>query len=288
MNFNQPVIDVIQQRYSCRKFKKSAIDESTNKNLGNYISENTNSPFESKIRFVLVSSKEGDSEELRGLGTYGFIRNPAGFIIGIGEKSEKYLEDFGYLMEKNILYATSLGLGSCWLGASFKKSSFEKRAQISGHEEVLAVAAIGNSYENKSMIDRVVRFTIKAGSRKAWEELFYENNFAMPLKKDVNKYSDLLEMVRLAPSAVNIQPWRIIKEKTGGIYHFYLERKKGYDKAMINKNRADLQRIDMGIAMSHFDLTAKEMDLAGKWEIADPQIESTYTPREYVATWKRL
>ena len=131
MNFNQPVIDVIQQRYSCRKFKKSAIDESTNKNLGNYISKNTNSPFKSKIRFVLVSSKEGDSEELRGLGTYGFIRNPAGFIIGVGEKSDKYLEDFGYLMEKNILYATSLGLGSCWLGASFKKSSFEERAQVS-------------------------------------------------------------------------------------------------------------------------------------------------------------
>jgi hypothetical protein len=285
MNFNQPVIDVIQQRYSCRKYKKSAIDESTNKNLGNYILKNTNSPFKSKIRFILVSSKEGDSEELRGLGTYGFIRNPAGFIIGVGEKSENHLEDFGYLMEKNILYATSLGLGSCWLGASFKKSSFEERAQVTGHEQVLAIAALGYSYENKSIFDRMIRFTIKAGTRKPWAELFYDGDFNTSLNSNADAYNEVLAMTRLAPSAGNVQPWRIVKNKNGSNYHFYLERKKGYDKLMANRHRADLQRIDIGIAMCHFELTAKEMNLAGKWEIDDPQIKSNNTTREYIATW---
>ena len=153
---------------------------------------------------------------------------------------------------------------------------------------MLAIAALGYSYENKSLFDRMIRFTIKAGTRKPWDELFYKGDFSTPLGKDVNKYSDVFEMTRLAPSAGNLQPWRIVKDKNRQAYHFYLERKKGYDKLIAHRNRADLQRIDMGIAMCHFDLTAKEMDFAGKWEIADPEIESTDTPREYVATWKRL
>lgn len=264
MDFNQPITNIIQQRYSCRKYKKSALVDSAVNDISNFILTNTNAPFKSKIRFVLVSAVKGDSEELKGLGTYGFIRNPAGFIIGIGESSEKYLEDFGYLMEKNILYATSLGIGSCWLGASFKKSSFEKRAQINGSEEVLAVAALGYSTENKSIFDRIVRFSIRAGSRKPWSELFYNYDFSGQLGRNTGKYADVLEMARLAPSAGNLQPWRIVRDKNKSAYHFYLERKKGYDKLMANRHRADLQRIDMGIAICHFDLTAKEMDLAGK------------------------
>jgi hypothetical protein len=288
MIFNQPITDIIKQRYSCRKYKESAIDEPIVNNIKNFIFTNNDAPFKSQIRLVVASSMKGDSEELKGLGTYGFIRNPAGFIIGIGEPSEKYLEDFGYLMEKNILYATSLGIGSCWLGASFKKSSFENRAQINGSEEVLAVVAFGYSSENKSIFDRIVRFSIKAGSRKPWNELFYDGDFSAPLERNTDKYAEVLEMTRLAPSAGNLQPWRIVKDRKGCSYHFYLERKKGYDKLMTNRNRADLQRIDMGIAMCHFDHTAREMNLAGVWEIADPEIGSNGTLREYIASWKGI
>jgi len=60
-------------------------------------------------------------------------------------------------------------------------------------------------------------------------------------------------MVRIAPSASNKQPWRIVKIE--GAWHFFLERTKGYGDGIIFKllKLADIQRLDMGIAMCHFE-----------------------------------
>jgi hypothetical protein len=94
-----------------------------------------------------------------------------------------------------------------------------------------------------------------------------------------------LEMVRLAPSASNKQPWRIVR--VGDIWHFFLQRTKGYGKGTLVFNilrLADLQRVDMGIAMCHFELAARELDLQGSWVIDEPQLampEGT----EYTVSW---
>ena len=57
---------------------------------------------------------------------------------------EKYnLEDFGYLTESIILYATDLGLGTCWLGGSFTRSTFIERFPLAPSETMPAVVAIG-------------------------------------------------------------------------------------------------------------------------------------------------
>ena len=66
------------------------------------------------------------------------------------------------------------------------------------------------------------------------------------------KWQRHLEMVRVATSAVNEQPWRVIA--CDNAVHFYLKRSKGFS---YNK-KPDMQMIDIGIALCHFDLTAKE------------------------------
>ena len=48
---------------------------------------------------------------------------------------------------------------------------------------------------------------------------------------------------------------------------------------------ADMQRIDMGIAMSLFELTALDSGLEGKWEIDQPKIETPDNLTSYVVTW---
>ena len=61
-------------------------------------------------------------------------------------------------------------------------------------------------------------------------------------------------MLRFAPSAVNKQPWRVIvKDSTA---HFYCKRSKGF-----GGGKLDMQMIDMGIALCHFDVTAKACGL---------------------------
>ena len=48
---------------------------------------------------------------------------------------------------------------------------------------------------------------------------------------------------------------------------------------------ADLQRIDMGIALSHFELMAVELGLAGHWESNDPGITIPDEWTEYTISW---
>jgi hypothetical protein len=89
-----------------------------------------------------------------------------------------------------------------------------------------------------------------------------------------------LECVRMAPSASNKQPWRIIKGRGQNVMHFYLKRTPGYDN-IIKDIR--LQNVDMGIAMCHFELSARELGLKGDWNVNDPQIKSK--GMEYIASW---
>ena len=48
---------------------------------------------------------------------------------------------------------------------------------------------------------------------------------------------------------------------------------------------ADLQRIDMGIAMCHFELTLKELAMEGEWIVHDPGIANGEGLLHYTATW---
>jgi len=48
---------------------------------------------------------------------------------------------------------------------------------------------------------------------------------------------------------------------------------------------ADVQRLDMGIAMCHFALTAKELGLTGAWQSREPDIKKSDKSTEYVVSW---
>lgn len=111
--------------------------------------------------------------------------------------------------------------------------------------------------------------------------MFYDGDWNKSLDKQAaGPYEVPLEMVRMGPSASNKQPWRIIKNK--GAFHFFLQRSPGYDKLTGSR---DMQRIDMGIAMCHFALAAKELGLAGTWEEKSPGLEPLPNRYEYVVSW---
>ena len=87
-----------------------------------------------------------------------------------------------------------------------------------------------------------------------------------------------LEMVRLAPSAVNKQPWRVVLDKNGA--HFYRKRSKGF----VSEAVGDMQKIDMGIALCHFALAAKENAINVCFRVSDPGIMAE-ADTEYIASY---
>ena len=109
-------------------------------------------------------------------------------------------------METIILYATSLGLGTCWLGGTFAKSNFAKRMKLSALESMPAVTSLGEYAAPEQNRQGLVSRTAGAHRRLAWEKLFFNYLFNVPLlRNEVAEYATPLEMVRLGPSAVCTQ-----------------------------------------------------------------------------------
>jgi nitroreductase len=116
--------------------------------------------------------------------------------------------------------------------------------------------------------------------------LFFDTTFEETLSPQAaGEYASALEMVRRGPSASNRQPWRVVKD--GNMWHFYLQRTPGYRERMLVRlfTVADMQRIDIGIAMCHFELMARDHGLDGHWVINTPDIEKLDEFTEYSASW---
>ncbi|NMB54490.1 MAG: nitroreductase [Leptolinea sp.] len=281
MVFSQPVSDIVRRRYSCRSYDRQADSEALFRSLGEFITGLTSGPFGAPNRFSMIMADGEDRGIFRRLGTYGAIKDPAGFIIGASRAARMDMEDFGYRLELIVLKATELGLGTCWLGGSFTRGSFSHRINAARGETLPAVISVGIPAQVRSaaQVDQLRK-------RAAWSELFFLNDFDTPLEKgQAGAYAESLEMVRLAPSAKNYQPWRVIRQAEK--WHFYMQRNKGYREFVVPAltGIADLQRMDMGIAMAHFELTAREAGLSGGWGIADPGISLPNKLTEYSVTW---
>ena len=284
--FSQSIQEIIKKRYSCRTYQKEMMSDHLKDQINQIIAEPMTAPFQTPARFKFVAKDINNPNELKGLITYGFIKGLPGFIIGaITQERPYHLEDYGYLMEKIILKATDIDLGTCWLGGSFHKSNFASKISVTSNEIIPAVVSIGPKAKKKGTVESIIRWQAKADHRHPWEQLFFKDSWNTPLSKFVSEqYLMPLEMLRLGPSASNKQPWRIVKEKDSHTYHLYLERTKGYDRSLKLVNAVDLQRVDMGIAMCHFELTANEEGLMGQWIIQDPKIQ-TPSNTHYIATW---
>lgn len=277
--FGKPVNEVIRARSSVRTYKNQQPDPVLIEELNSYM-VNLRGPFGVKARLKLIDSRAALSDSGIKLGTYGIIRGASSFVAGAVGKAEKSLEELGYMMESLILYATSLGLGTCWLGGTFKKGEFAKAMELKNDEILPAITPVGYPKESRSPIDSLMRFVAGSKYRKEWKELFFDGGFEKVLNAEAaGSYSVPLEMVRLGPSASNKQPWRIVKDNAG--YRFYLQHTKGYSSAL----GFDMQRLDIGIAMCHFELTAKELNLDGSWLVEAPGLGNIPENTEYIVSW---
>jgi len=285
MVYNKPVTEIIRMRFSCRSYLDKPIEEEKRRLLADLLSSLPPPPFGSHARFELAAATEQDRNALKGLGTYGFIKGAAGFIVGAVGDSGKNLEDYGYLMERIILCATDIGLGTCWLGGTFHRSNFAKNISAGDGELIPAVSSIGYIASKHRTLDTMVRRSVDARNRRPWNEMFFDTKFGVPIsREEAGAYATPLDMVRLGPSASNKQPWRIVKD--GNTWHFYLQRTRGYGKRILGLVKiADMQRLDMGIAMSHFELAAGELGLEGRWKVSELEIEKPDKTTEYTASW---
>ena len=284
--YSKPVEELIRQRCSCRTYRRDPLENEIQSKLAKFAAAARRGPLDHEARFELVTASEKDPKRLKSLGTYGFIQGASGYLVGAMTQDQFNPEDYGYLLEQIILFATDLGLGTCWLGGTFTKSSFARKIAVQEHELVPAVSAVGYIAVKPRRIESWLKGRRGTERRLPWSRLFFDTNFSEPLHPEsLDGYGTALEMVRLAPSASNRQPWHVIRDRN--LWHFYLRRTPGYrDNLLVRLTTvADLQRMDLGIAMSHFEMTADELGLQGHWEVLEPRIELPDPDTEYTVSW---
>lgn len=201
------------------------------------------------------------------------------FIGGKIDVAPYMNEAFGYSMEKLVLYAQSLGIGTVWIGGTMDREAFEKAMELESNQVMPCVTPIGYPAKKMSLRETLMRKGVNADSRFEFGQVFFSKNFNTPLTiEKAGKLAKALEMVRLAPSAVNKQPWRVVMDDNEA--HFYLLHSKGFaGKAL------DMQKIDMGIAMCHFEIAAGEAGFDPQLIISNPGITDK-NGEEYIATYK--
>lgn len=248
-------IEAIRDRRSCRTFQPGPLAQGIREAVEGLIREPLTGPFGGAARFLLVETGRR-GEKKRRLGTYGFIQGASAFLVGAIASGEHAQEDYGWCMEKVVLELTRLGLGTCWLGGTFRRSAFARAVELAEGEIVPAVSPVGLPAGAKSAIDSLASAVAGARGRRRWEDLFL-----FP-RDDAGEWAACLEAVRAAPSAANGQPWRVAMAAAAPVLHFFrVSRAQGARGAM--------QKVDMGIAMCHFELAARELGLGGSWRVLD-------------------
>lgn len=182
-------------------------------------------------------------------------------------------------MEKIVLKATENNISTCWVG--YFDHNYFNEVSIEEGFEIPSIVVAGYSEERQSFTEKTIRFALNAPQRNNWDKLFFNYKLNTPLKPEyVNKFSDSLEAVRLAPSSGNTQPWRVYFDTDSNEFHFFKNPiSKRYDLR-------GLHDIDMGIALSHFELTSLQNELAGSWLKHSKENISSIGDMKYIMTWK--
>ena len=212
-----------------------------------------------EARSVLVTDSIDKVFE-RIIGSYGIIRGAPAFVAFIGDTRDPHVhEKIGYTGEGVVLEATSKRLGTCWVAGTFNRKVVSSLIDLTPTERVSCVTPIGYSAKDYSIVERTMRSAIAAHDRKPLSELVSGI--------DRTQWPDwmraALEAARIAPSAMNRQPWR-----------FYLEANS--ITISLDTTRRQLtfpKRLDCGIAMLHIAVAALASGVKGTWEFLDtPQV----------------
>lgn len=225
----------------------------------------TTRPFSPVVRTRILYSQKNESIDFKKFGTYGFIKNCSCFIVLAVEKGPYALENAGFIGESIILELTKMGLGSCWLGGSFRRGQFSEAIGLTENELLPAVIAVGVPADKRSLVDRAIIWSAKSRTRLPLDTLcqnYDEKLLTAPMK-------ELLLLMQAAPSASNKQPWRFICQNNR--IHFYILPDAKYQRTLNVAKLVDLQRVDMGIILSHLTLAAEEMGAKAFISVQKPE-----------------
>lgn len=269
------IIETIRNRKSCRTFNFQLLSSEDKTVLEDYIKD-ISSLFDSEDVGLRIIEKKDTSKTMKL--DYGMLRGHNTYLLGSSSISRDSRVNYGYIVEKVVLKAAEIGVSSCWVG--YFDNRYFNEINIEGGFVIPSIVILGYSKDKTSSFDKFVRYTVNGSKRLGWDRLFFNYHSQKPLTSlEIDKYADSLEMVRLAPSSGNTQPWRVFFDDGKNEFHFF---KKVISQRYELKGLHD---VDMGIGLSHFELTTLNNGLLGNWMKHENNDIKSIDDLQYIITW---
>jgi len=234
--------ETIFKRKAIRKYSNEVLEGNTLNSIKDY-SNNVERLFpDIKTEMKFITGKEIKTAS---------VKAPY-YIAFFSEEKEAYLTNAGFMLEQMDLYLSSNGFGSCWVGMGSPNKELEAHSNL----KFVILLAFGKPAEE------LHRKNISEFNRKKVEQISNIDN-------------DLIQIVRLAPSAMNSQP-SYYKQKDNEI-NIYIS------KSNIIKNILTLgkmNKIDVGISICYKWLVVKHNNKDVKFKINNTELKGY----EYIAT----
>ena len=157
------------------------------------------------------------------LAHYGGFRQARDYIALVGKTEDGLEEKCGYYGEQFVLFAQTLGLGTCWIGGTFSKR--KTVFSVEEGEKLCLILSVGIPDEE----GHVHRSRTFEEVTKTMDEIpeWFRNG---------------VEAALLAPTAINQQKFTFVLEKP--------------DKVRIVMGKGPFIRVDEGILRCHFEIGA--------------------------------
>lgn len=285
---------IIEGRLSCRTFSSEPLSREHEELVESLTSGISHGPLGSAVNVTLIENTPRINGELAERATYGSVTGAPALLVPVVERSRHAMEDLGAVLQRIVLTLEGAGVAACWFAGNFSEGLICEKVGGGRGDLIPAVVALGYRAYRRTTSEGPTRFSVGSRKRRKWSELFMELEFwdderrphspPVPLTPaEAPDYEDMLEAVRLAPSTSNNQPWRIFRysEDNGpDRLHLCIKRNAGVDKLIKD---IDIQKVDAGVAMTHFSVVAEQIGISGSWVYERPH----YLPPgvEYIATW---
>lgn len=183
------------------------------------------------------------------VGSYGGVSGAHSALVFVGgERVDPAI--VGYTGEALVLEATARGLDTCWVAGAFSAHASGRLAGVAPGERVFAVSPLGRARSSATVKERVLFGAARAKHRRTLDEI------APGCEAWPAWARSAVVAARVAPSAMNRQPWRFRIEDGALVVAV-----GGIDTPRTSR------RLDCGIAMLHAEVGALAEGVGGRWEL---------------------
>lgn len=244
--------NTIFKRKSIRNFDLTPLDDNTLVEISDYLCTLEPMYDDIKVELKIISP---DNVKRR------MMKEAPHYIAVFSQIKRGYLTNVGFMLQQVDLFFSANNIGSCWQGIPSPK----KELLESSNRDFVIFIAFGKPKEPNSLH----RSSVSEFKRKSLKEI-----------TNITGADDLLEAVRIAPSATNSQSWFFTGDAS--MIHAY-SVKPNFIKALMVKKYIP---IDVGIAICHLKIALKHF---GKYtEIVFDKTAKRNAPKghEYIASLK--